>query len=427
MRSHNMLGLINEKKEPHGNKNIDLTNRILDALKNHMIHMQDLQQIRLHSNSEEKHQKQEELHTKANSRRSYTQLLLKGIGGKQNPYLITTKVNFPIYGLTKPLICSLAYDAKELERATEEQQQAAKQEMAAEGRERAAKERQQADEDRQRALQKWVKELKEQVKESTSMMITLKSPPSPPQYDEANFLSFQNNAPQCLHTQLKDGMKVKYTNDGMKSHGLPEALDGRMYARCTKRAALTQSRCASSVLRATEIYGVPETRRIYEQAISSEGLPEKDAMKICIKYAEFEKSHGETDRGRKIYVYASRLEDPRVDGDFWKKWHESEVNHGNEDTFRRMLQSKRSVSARHIQHDVRKDHTSEESTWQLSRFYTIIEELIEKLNKNKLPKNYYPCINDPSPTFHERTPAHSVRSRHTPTWAQNRAGLPSRA
>ncbi|GJV95038.1 hypothetical protein Tco_1546615 [Tanacetum coccineum] len=37
------------------------------------------------------------------------------------------------------------------------------------------------------------------------------------------------------------------------------------------------------------------------------------------------------------------------DGDFWKKWHESEVNHGNEDTFRGMLRIKRSVSARHSQ------------------------------------------------------------------------------
>ncbi|GJU92505.1 RNA-processing protein, HAT helix containing protein [Tanacetum coccineum] len=76
-----------------------------------------------------------------------------------------------------------------------------------------------------------------------------------------------------------------------------------------------------------EIYGVPETWEIYEQAISSEGLPEKDAMKICIKYAEFEKSHGKTDH----------------------KWHESEVNHGKEDTFRGMLQIKRSVSERHSQ------------------------------------------------------------------------------
>lgn len=103
------------------------------------------------------------------------------------------------------------------------------------------------------------------------------------------------------------------------------------------------------IARAAEIFGVPKTREIYEQAIVSDGLPEKDAMKMCIKYAELEKSLGEIDRARKIYVYASWLADPRSDGDFWKKWHDFEVQHGNEDTFRDMLRIKRSVSARHSQ------------------------------------------------------------------------------
>ncbi|KAK9069138.1 hypothetical protein SSX86_013254 [Deinandra increscens subsp. villosa] len=104
------------------------------------------------------------------------------------------------------------------------------------------------------------------------------------------------------------------------------------------------------IARAAEIFGVPKTREIYEQAIVSDGLPEKDAMKMCIKYAELEKSLGEIDRARKIYVYASWLADPRSsDSDFWNKWHEFEVQHGNEDTFRDMLRIKRSVSARHSQ------------------------------------------------------------------------------
>nr|XP_043610464.1 pre-mRNA-splicing factor SYF1 [Erigeron canadensis] len=103
------------------------------------------------------------------------------------------------------------------------------------------------------------------------------------------------------------------------------------------------------IARAAEIFGVPKTREIYEQAIVSDGLPEKDAMKMCIKYAELEKSLGEIDRARKIYVYASWLADPRSDGDFWKKWHDFEVQHGNEDTFRDMLRIKRSVSTRHSQ------------------------------------------------------------------------------
>ncbi|MFS7970712.1 putative tetratricopeptide-like helical domain superfamily [Helianthus anomalus] len=93
--------------------------------------------------------------------------------------------------------------------------------------------------------------------------------------------------------------------------------------------------------------GVPKTREIYEQAIVSGGLPEKDAIKMCIKYAELEHSLGEIDRARKIYIYASCLTDPH--SDLWINWHAFEVQHGNEDTFRDMLRIKRSVNARHSQ------------------------------------------------------------------------------
>ncbi|KAK2651964.1 hypothetical protein Ddye_011820 [Dipteronia dyeriana] len=77
----------------------------------------------------------------------------------------------------------------------------------------------------------------------------------------------------------------------------------------------------------------------------------------------------------------------------------------------------------------RKDRTGEQETWQLSRFYPMIEELVEKLSKKELSKNDYPCMNDPSPTFHgtnqsaaihEAPAAHSMRSRRTATWARPR-------
>ncbi|KAG0477883.1 hypothetical protein HPP92_012602 [Vanilla planifolia] len=81
----------------------------------------------------------------------------------------------------------------------------------------------------------------------------------------------------------------------------------------------------------------------------------------------------------------------------------------------------------------RKERNDEEETWQLSRFYPVIEELIENLSKGDLPKNEYPCMNDPSPSFSEtaqigsvRTnqnqPAHSMRSRRpATTWARPRS------
>ncbi|CAN8246400.1 unnamed protein product [Cochlearia groenlandica] len=71
----------------------------------------------------------------------------------------------------------------------------------------------------------------------------------------------------------------------------------------------------------------------------------------------------------------------------------------------------------------RRDRVGETQTWQLSRFYPIIEELIEKLNKGHLPKQDYPCMNQPKPTFYSGSQSPSAspvlpHSRRTPTWAR---------
>jgi len=97
------------------------------------------------------------------------------------------------------------------------------------------------------------------------------------------------------------------------------------------------------IARATEFFGVTKTREIYEQAISN--LPEKFMKDICLRYAELEKKLGEIDRARAIYIHASQYCNPSEEFDFWKKWNDFEVRHGNEDTFREMLRVKRSVQA----------------------------------------------------------------------------------
>lgn len=87
-------------------------------------------------------------------------------------------------------------------------------------------------------------------------------------------------------------------------------------------------------------------------------------------------------------------------------------------------------------HAARKDRTGEEETWQLFRFYPMLEELLEKLSKGELPKDEYQCMNEPSPSqtcngengsSHGRsartgqsTGPHSMRSRRTATWARPR-------
>ncbi|KAI3839561.1 hypothetical protein MKW92_044642 [Papaver armeniacum] len=102
------------------------------------------------------------------------------------------------------------------------------------------------------------------------------------------------------------------------------------------------------IARAAEFYGAPKTREIYEQAIESE-LPSKDVKTMCMKYADLEKSLGEIDRARAIYIFSSQFADPRSENDYWSRWNEFEVKHGNEDTFREMLRIKRSVSASYSQ------------------------------------------------------------------------------
>ncbi|PRQ57634.1 putative sec1-like protein [Rosa chinensis] len=84
----------------------------------------------------------------------------------------------------------------------------------------------------------------------------------------------------------------------------------------------------------------------------------------------------------------------------------------------------------------RKDREGEEEeTWQLFRFFPLMEELIENLNKGLLPKDEYSCMNEPGPTPEpgsqrrtqstserstQSTNPHSIRSRRTANWGRAR-------
>lgn len=98
------------------------------------------------------------------------------------------------------------------------------------------------------------------------------------------------------------------------------------------------------VAKAIEFFGLTYTRPIYERAI--EILPDRQAKEMAKQYAELELKLGEIDRARAIHAHAAQFSDPRVDFDFWSMWHDFEVRHGNEDTFKEMLRIKRSVQAK---------------------------------------------------------------------------------
>jgi len=99
--------------------------------------------------------------------------------------------------------------------------------------------------------------------------------------------------------------------------------------------------------KAEQHYGIVRTRPIYEKAIES--LPDEKVKVMCIRFAELERKLGEIDRARAIYTHGSQFCNPATVLSFWKVWHDFEVKHGNEDTFREMLRVKRSVQAQYSQ------------------------------------------------------------------------------
>ncbi|GAO46988.1 hypothetical protein G7K_1202-t1 [Saitoella complicata NRRL Y-17804] len=92
-------------------------------------------------------------------------------------------------------------------------------------------------------------------------------------------------------------------------------------------------------------FGLTSARPIYERAIAA--LPDAEARDMAIDFADMERRLGEIDRARVILAHASQFCDPRTQPSFWQKWHDFEVKHGNEDTFKEMLRIKRTVQAQY--------------------------------------------------------------------------------
>ena len=97
------------------------------------------------------------------------------------------------------------------------------------------------------------------------------------------------------------------------------------------------------IAKAVSFFGLTAARPIYERSI--ETLPDTEAKDMAARFIEVELKLGEIDRARALFAYSSQFSDPRIDPDFWSKWHEFEVKHGNEETFKEMLRIKRSVQA----------------------------------------------------------------------------------
>jgi pre-mRNA-splicing factor SYF1 len=97
------------------------------------------------------------------------------------------------------------------------------------------------------------------------------------------------------------------------------------------------------IAKTIQYMGVPATRDIYQEAVTK--LADGPAAKMCLDFAKMEVSLHEVDRARAVLAYGAQLADPRRFPEYWSRWHEFEVSHGNEETFREMLRIKRSVQA----------------------------------------------------------------------------------
>ncbi|KAF2348832.1 siRNA-mediated silencing protein NRDE-2 [Trinorchestia longiramus] len=131
-----------------------------------------------------------------------------------------------------------------------------------------------------------------------------------------------------------------------EQHGLARhAL--QVYSRATKNVPPDHKLEMYNVYlqHANQMHGITKTRAIYQEAI--EELPDDSAREMCLRFAETERVMGEIDRAREIFVYCSQICDPRVTKDFWDKWTDFEVKHGNEDTMKELLRIKRSMQAKY--------------------------------------------------------------------------------
>ncbi|CAL5432842.1 unnamed protein product [Camellia sinensis] len=163
------------------------------------------------------------------------------------------------------------------------------------------------------------------------------------------------------------------------------------------------------------VFGDAGTKDVINFLRTNQDVTRENKLRLLMIYAACYPEKFEDDKITKLMEWLARL--PPED---MNAVNNMRLLEGSSDT-------KKSSTNKHA---ARKDRTGEQVMWQLSRFYPMVEELIEKLSKGELPKDDYPCMNDPSPTFHgtsrtasvqtNQAPApHSMRQRRA-TWARPR-------
>ncbi|XP_071931367.1 protein transport Sec1a isoform X1 [Coffea arabica] len=176
------------------------------------------------------------------------------------------------------------------------------------------------------------------------------------------------------------------------------------------------------------VFGDAGTKEVINFFRSKQDASNENKLRLMMIYASVYPEKFEGDKASKLMQLAKlSVEDMKAVKNM--KLIEGSANRKTSGGFSLKFDSKR-------KHAARKDRTGEEETWQLFRFYPMLEELLEKLSKGELPKDEYQCMNEPSPSqtsdqgngsSHGRSTRtgqssgpHSMRSRRTATWARPR-------
>ncbi|VAI57676.1 unnamed protein product [Triticum turgidum subsp. durum] len=172
------------------------------------------------------------------------------------------------------------------------------------------------------------------------------------------------------------------------------------------------------------VFGDAGTKELINFFRTQLGVSRENKLRLLMIYAAINPEKFESDKGTKMMQLAGLSADDMIAVNNMRcLCTDTKKSSGGAFTLKFDVQKKK--------HAHRKERTTEQSAWALSRFYPVLEELIEQLSKGELPKDEYNCMNDPSPSFHvvptttstsvHTSPAHSMRSRRTGgSWARPR-------
>lgn len=91
--------------------------------------------------------------------------------------------------------------------------------------------------------------------------------------------------------------------------------------------------------RSLELLGLDPTRDLYEECIQV--LPNSKAIDYLLDFVKLEESNNEYARARMLLDFGSKLLAPSQNELLWELWRDFETAHGNKDTFKDMLRTKR--------------------------------------------------------------------------------------